>query len=161
MQVDWNTIEVDEVVTNLKDYTEQLSRNGRLQVSWNVEPNLPALTTDAVNLEEILQNLIGNAYKFTPAGKIEIVVRNLKDKGRFELAVADTGRGIEEKDLDRIFEEFHQLKEAHTGNFDGFGLGLNIVKKYLDLMEGDIRVDSRPGVGTTFTFTLPYSPAVH
>jgi signal transduction histidine kinase len=161
MQVDWNTIEVDEVVTNLKDYTEQLSRNGRLQVSWNVEPNLPALTTDAVKLEEILQNLIGNAYKFTPAGKIEIVVRNLKDKGRFEFAVADTGRGIEEKDLDRIFEEFHQLKEAHTGNFDGFGLGLNIVKKYLDLMEGDIRVDSRPGVGTTFTFTLPYSPAVH
>ena len=161
MQVDWNTIEVDEVVTNLKDYTEQLSRNGRLQVSWNVEPNLPPLTTDAVKLEEILQNLIGNAYKFTPAGKIEIVVRNLKDKGRFEFAVADTGRGIEEKDLDRIFEEFHQLKEAHTGNFDGFGLGLNIVKKYLDLMEGDIRVDSRPGVGTTFTFTLPYSPAVH
>src|SRR5688500_831917 len=161
MQVDWNTIEVDEVVTNLKDYTEQLSRNGRLQVSWNVEPNLPALTTDAVKLEEILQNLIGNAYKFTPAGKIEIVVRNLKDKGRFEFAVADTGRGIEEKDLDRIFEEFHQLKEAHTGNFDGFGLGLNIVKKYLDLMQGDIRVDSRPGVGTTFTFTLPYSPAVH
>jgi signal transduction histidine kinase len=159
--VDSNTIEVEEVVTNLKDYTELLSRNGDLQVLWNVEPNLPPLTTDAVKLEEILQNLIGNAHKFTPTGKIEIVVRNLKDKGRFEFAVADTGRGIEEKDLDRIFEEFHQLKEAHTGNFDGFGLGLNIVKKYLDLMEGDIRVDSQPGVGTTFTFTLPYAPTVH
>jgi signal transduction histidine kinase len=160
VNVDSNTIEVEEVVTNLKDYTEQLSRNGRLQVLWNVERNLPSLTTDAVKLEEILQNLIGNAYKFTPTGKIEIVVRNLIDKGRVEFAVADTGRGIEEKDLDRIFEEFHQLKEAHTGNFDGFGLGLNIVKKYLDLMEGDIRVDSRPGVGTTFTFSLPYSPTV-
>ncbi|HEU4772499.1 MAG TPA: GAF domain-containing sensor histidine kinase, partial [Candidatus Udaeobacter sp.] len=142
MHLDSNTIEVEEVVTNLKDYTEQLSRNGRLQVLWNVEPNLPPLTTDAVKLEEILQNLIGNAYKFTPTGKIEIAVRNLKEKGRFEFAVADTGRGIEEKDLDRIFEEFHQLKEAHTGSFDGFGLGLNIVKKYLDLMQGDIRVDS-------------------
>jgi signal transduction histidine kinase len=161
MHVDSNTIEVEEVVTNLKDYTEQLSRNGRLQVLWNVEPNLPLLTTDAVKLEEILQNLIGNAYKFTPTGKIEIVVRNLKDECRLEFAVADTGRGIEEKDLDRIFDEFHQLKEAHTGNFDGFGLGLNIVRKYLDLMEGDICVDSRPGVGTTFTFTLPYSPSVH
>ena len=161
MHVDSNTIEVEEVVTNLKDYTEQLGRSGRVQVLWNVEPNLPPLTTDAVKLEEILQNLIGNAYKFTPAGKIEIVVRNLKDKSRLEFAVADTGRGIEEKDLDRIFEEFHQLKEAHTGNFDGFGLGLNIVKKYLDLMEGDIRVDSQPGVGTTFTFTLPYSSSVH
>src|SRR5688500_20124137 len=119
MQVDWNTIEVDEVVTNLKDYTEQLSRNGRLQVSWNVEPNLPALTTDAVKLEEILQNLIGNAYKFTPAGKIEIVVRNLKDKGRFEFAVDDTGRGIEVKDLGSIFEELHHSEEVHSGNLVG------------------------------------------
>ena len=75
--------------------------------------------------------------------------------------MADTGLGIAEKDLGKIFEEFHQLKEAHTGNFDGFGLGLNIVKKYLDLMQGDIRVDSQPGIGTTFTFTLPYSPTVH
>jgi signal transduction histidine kinase len=108
-----------------------------------------------------LQNLIGNAYKFTPAGKIEIFVRNLKDKKRLEFAVADTGLGIDEKDLGKIFEEFHQLNEAHTGNFDGFGLGLNIVKKYLDLMQGDIRVDSTPGRGTTFTFTLPYSPPAH
>jgi signal transduction histidine kinase len=111
-----------------------------------------------VKLEEILQNLIGNAHKFTPRGNIEIRVRNLKEKKRVEFAVADTGIGIEEKDLGRIFEEFHQLREAHTGNFDGFGLGLNIVKKYLELMQGDIRVESQPGIGTTFTFTLPYSP---
>src|SRR6185503_15325673 len=137
-----------------------LSRNGRVQVLWNVEPSLPPLTTDALKLEEILQNLIGNAYKFTPAGKIEIGVKNLKNEKRLEFAVADTGRGIEEKDLDKIFEEFHQLKEAHTGNFDGFGLGLNIVKKYIDIMQGDIGVESRPGIGTTFTFTLPYAPTV-
>jgi len=88
-------------------------------------------------------------------------VRDLTDKKRLEFAVADTGLGIEEKDLEKIFEEFHQLKEAHTGQFDGFGLGLNIVRKYLELMQGDIRVDSRSGIGTTFTFTLPYSPSVH
>ena len=88
-------------------------------------------------------------------------MRHLKDKKRFEFAVADTGLGIAEKDLGKIFEEFHQLREADTGNFDGFGLGLNIVKKYLDLMQGDIRVDSQPEIGTTFTFTLPYSPTVH
>jgi signal transduction histidine kinase len=161
MHVESNTVEVEDVVTNVKDYTEQLGRNGGVRVLWNVEPGLPGLTTDATKLEEILQNLIGNAYKFTPAGKIEIFVRNLKDKRRLEFAVADTGLGIDEKDLGKIFEEFHQLKEAHTGNFDGFGLGLNIVKKYLDLMQGDIRVDSTPGRGTTFTFTLPYSPRIH
>ena len=158
--VESTTIEVNEVITHVKDYTEQLSRNGHIKFLWNVEPNLPPITTDAFKLDEIFQNLIGNAYKFTPRGKIEIRVRYLKDKKRFEFAVADTGLGIAEKDLGKIFEEFHQLREAHTGNFDGFGLGLNIVKKYLDLMQGDIRVDSQPE-GTTFTFTLPYSPTVH
>ena len=159
--VDSNTIEIDEVISHIKDYTGQLSRNGHMEFLWNVEPNLPPITTDALKLEEIFQNLIGNAYKFTPKGKIEIRVRELKDQERIEFAVADTGLGIEEKDLGKIFEEFHQLREAHTGNFDGFGLGLNIVKKYLNLMQGDIRVDSQPGIGTTFTFTLPYSPTVH
>jgi signal transduction histidine kinase len=161
MPVESTKIEIDEIMTNVKDYTEQLSRNGHLEILWNVEPNLPPITTDALKLEEILQNLIGNAYKFTPNGKIDIRVRDLKDKNRIEFAVADTGLGIEEKDLAKIFEEFHQLKEAHTGSFDGFGLGLNIVKKYLELMHGDIRVDSQRGIGTTFTFTLPYSPLVH
>jgi signal transduction histidine kinase len=158
MPVESNTVEVDEVIANVKGYTEQLSRNGRPQILWKVEPNLLPITTDALKLEEILQNLIGNAHKFTPSGSIEIRVRNLKEKKRFEFAVADTGIGIEEKDLGKVFDEFHQLREAHTGNFDGFGLGLNIVKKYLDLMRGDIRVESQPGIGTTFTFTLPYSP---
>jgi len=160
MPVESTTIKVDEVMTNVKDYTEQLSRNGHLKILWNLEPNLPPITTDVLKLEEILQNLIGNAYKFTPDGKIEIVVKNLKDKRRVEFVVADTGLGIEEKDLGKIFEEFHQLKEAHTGHFDGFGLGLNIVKKYLDLMQGDIRVNSQIERGTTFTFTLPYTPSV-
>ena len=149
--------EVDEVIDHVKSYAEQLSRNGRLKICWNVEPNLPPITTDALKLEEILQNLIGNAYKFTSKGKIEIGVRDLKDRGRVEFAVADTGMGIEKDDLEKIFEEFHQLKEAHTGHFDGFGLGLNIVRKYLELMQGDIRVESKPGIGSTFTFTLPYS----
>ena len=149
-------IDVEEVITHVKGYTEQLSRNKNLQILWNVEPNLPSITTDALKLEEIFQNLIGNAYKFTAKGKIEITVRNLKDTERIEVAVADTGIGIEPNEVQSIFEEFHQLKEAHTGQFDGFGLGLNIVKNYIQLMNGDMRVDSQPGVGSTFTFTLPH-----
>jgi signal transduction histidine kinase len=157
MSCDFAMTEVEEVIGHVKTYAEQLNRNGRLEILWNVEPNLPTLVTDEVKLEEILQNLIGNAYKFTSEGKIEIRVRDLKDRRRVEFAVADTGMGIDKDDLEKIFEEFHQLKEAHTGHFDGFGLGLNIVKKYLALMGGDIHVDSEPGVGSTFTFTLPYS----
>jgi signal transduction histidine kinase len=151
------TIKVDEVINHVKGYAEQLSRNGRLEILWKVEANLPTITTDALKLEEILQNLRGNAYKFTSQGSIEIRVKDLKARGRIEFVVADTGMGIEADALDHIFEEFHQLNEAHTGTFDGFGLGLNIVKKYLELMQGDIHVESQPGVGSTFTFTLPYS----
>ena len=157
MSCEFAKTDLEEVITHVKGYTEQLSRNKNLQILWNVEPNLPSITTDALKVEEIFQNLIGNAYKFTAKGKIEITVRNLKDIERIEVAVADTGIGIEPDDVQSIFEEFHQLKEAHTGQFDGFGLGLNIVKNYLQLMHGDIRVESRPGVGSTFTFILPYA----
>jgi signal transduction histidine kinase len=83
-------------------------------------------------------------------------VRDLNGGDCIEFAVADTGIGIKDDDLGKIFDEFHQLDEAHTGTYSGVGLGLSIVKKYLELMRGDIRVESAPGVGTTFTFTLPY-----
>jgi signal transduction histidine kinase len=116
--------------------------------------------TDSMKLEEILQNLIGNAFKFTPRGSIDIRIRNVRALDRVEFSVADTGIGIEPQDMDRIFSAFEQIREAHTGDFNGVGLGLNIVKKYLDLMGGDIRVQSVPGEGTTFTFSLPRSVPV-
>jgi signal transduction histidine kinase len=155
--LDVSTFHVDEIVSRAQDYVEQLNRNGHVKISWKVEGGLAPLTTDALKLEEILQNLIGNAFKFTPHGTIEIRVRDLKGKDRIEFAVEDTGIGIKSEDLPRIFEQFHQLKEAHTGNFSGVGLGLSIVKRYLDLMKGDIHVQSDPGKGSTFIFTLPYS----
>ncbi len=157
MSLEAAPLHIEEVIAHVKDYSDQLARNGRVEIRWRVEEDLPKITTDAVKLEEILQNLIGNAYKFTSDGSIEIRVRNLAAAGRIEFAVADTGIGIEKNALERIFDEFHQLQDAHTGNFDGFGLGLNIVKKYLELMKGDIRVESAPGAGSTFTFTLPHT----
>ena len=116
---------------------------------------MPALMTDHSKLEEILQNIIGNAYKFTPAGHIEISVRSAAGGAIVEFGVTETGIGIRDGELDRIFHEFHQSHEAHTGSQDGVGLGLSIVKKYLDLMEGNIKVKSKLGAGTVFTFTLP------
>jgi signal transduction histidine kinase len=157
MSLDLSTFEIAEVIEQVETYVEQLKQNGRVSIFWNVPSNLRPLTTDALKLEEILQNLIGNAYKFTPTGSIEIRVRDLPRDRRVEFAIADTGIGIKPEDLDKIFDEFHQLEEAHTGSYFGVGLGLSIIKKYLDLMKGDIRVESEPGAGSTFTFTLPYS----
>src|SRR6266850_4659536 len=156
MSMELATVDINEVVAHAQSQIEQLNRQNRLQICWDVEPELPTIVTDATKLEEILQNLIGNAFKFTPRGQIRLRVRNLHDLARVEFTIADTGIGIEAQDMDRIFSAFEQIKEAHTGDFNGVGLGLNIVKKYLELMNGDIRVESHPGEGSTFTFSLPH-----
>jgi signal transduction histidine kinase len=157
MSIEPVDVNIDEVIGHAQSQIEQLNRNDRLQVSWDVEPGLPTIVTDLTKLEEILQNLIGNAFKFTPRGRIHLRVRNIRDLERIEFAVADTGIGIEPRDMARIFSAFEQINEAHTGDFNGVGLGLNIVKKYLELMHGDIRVESEPGEGSTFIFSLPHS----
>jgi signal transduction histidine kinase len=151
------TVKIDELIAHAQSHVEQLNRKKTLEVSWDVETNLPEIVSDETKLEEILQNLVGNAFKFTPQGRIDLRVRNLRDRERIEFCVADTGIGIEAQDMERIFGAFEQIREAHTGEFNGVGLGLNIVKKYLDLMQGEICVESRPGEGSTFTFSVPYS----
>ncbi|HME60805.1 MAG TPA: GAF domain-containing protein, partial [Candidatus Binatia bacterium] len=161
MSVEPAAVNIDEVIGHAQSQIEQLNRNNRLQVSWDVEPGLPTIVTDLTKLEEILQNLIGNAFKFTPRGRIHLRVRNIKELERIEFRVADTGIGIEPRDMARIFSAFEQIKEAHTGDFNGVGLGLNIVKKYLELMQGDIRVESEPGEGSTFIFSVPHSIPAH
>jgi signal transduction histidine kinase len=160
ISLDLTTVKIDELVAHAKSHVEQLNRAKALEVSWDVDTDLPDIVTDETKLEEILQNLIGNAFKFTPHGGIDVRIKNIVAKNRIEFRVADTGIGIETHDLDRIFGAFEQIKEAHTGEFNGVGLGLNIVKKYLDLMNGDIRVESRPGQGTTFTFSVPHSISI-
>jgi signal transduction histidine kinase len=157
MSVEPARVDIGEVIAHAQSHIEQLNRNNRLQVSWDVEPGLPTIITDATKLEEIMQNLIGNAFKFTPRGRIHLRVRNIRELERVEFSIADTGIGIEARDRARIFVAFEQIKEAHTGDYNGVGLGLNIVKKYLDLMHGEIRVESEPGDGSTFVFSIPYT----
>lgn len=159
MSLELSEVRVEEIINHAQTHVEQINRDHRLEVCWDVDTNIPRIKTDALKLEEILQNLIGNAFKFTPEGRIEVRVRNLQEAGNIEFIIADTGIGIEPENLGKIFDEFEQLKEAHTGNYQGVGLGLAIVKKYLELMQGDIRVESEPGRGSTFTFSLPHTLA--
>ena len=157
MSLELSTVDIDAVVTHVQGHVEQLNRSKRLDVCWEVDRNLPDIVTDETKLEEVLQNLLGNAFKFTPCGQINVRVKNVEEENRIEFCVADTGIGIEAQDMERIFGAFEQIREAHTGEFNGVGLGLSIVKNYLDLMQGDIRVESRPGEGSKFTFTVPHS----
>lgn len=158
MQVYAAEIPLAETLRHVSDYVDQINREKQLEIRWELDDNLPALYTDHQKLEEILQNLIGNAYKYTSEGRIVVSARNLETEGKVQLMVSDTGIGIDESELDRIFEAFHQSGEAHKGKFGGVGLGLSIVKQYLDLMGGEISVSSKLGEGTTFTVTLARTP---
>jgi signal transduction histidine kinase len=157
LSLDIGKVYVAELIAQLKGQVDSLNRNRKVEFSWQFDADIPPLATDALKLEEIMQNLIGNSMKFTPAGTVAVGVHNLAKQNRVEFRVADTGIGIEEDELENIFNAFEQGKEAHTGNLEGVGLGLSIVKRYLQLMRGEIRVTSRLGVGSTFTFTIPYN----
>ena len=108
---------------------------------------------DPLRLRQILINLVGNAIKFTEGGDITIKARPLEE--RVEISVVDTGIGIPEKDLPEIFDKFRQVDSSSTRKAGGTGLGLAITKSLVALHGGAITARSRPGEGSTFTFTLP------
>ena len=101
----------------------------------------------------MLLNLIGNAIKFTDAGEVRLEMT--ASDGVFLVSVADTGVGIAEAEQPKIFEEFHQAEGFNDGTKGGTGLGLSIAKRIINLHGGRIWVESTPGQGSTFRFTLP------
>jgi len=118
----------------------------------NIDTNLTVLT-DEVRLRQILDNLIGNAIKFTPSGTITL---NVKKEGEaVHYSVSDTGIGIPTDQQANIFERFMQAEQDHRMNFGGTGLGLAISKNLIELLGGNIRVESESGKGSTFYFHIP------
>ena len=111
------------------------------------------IRTDAAKLRQILLNLLSNAVKYTPRG--EIVVRATGGDGELLLRVQDTGIGIAPEDRERIFDPFWQADQRLTREVGGAGLGLSIVRRYVQLLGGAVVVESEPGRGTTFTVTIP------
>jgi signal transduction histidine kinase len=113
---------------------------------------MPTVKTDGDKLKHILQNLIHNAMKFTEDGSVIISARCLHDS--IEIVVKDTGVGIEKEKLPVIFDIFRQVDSSQTRSHGGVGVGLFIVKKYVELLNGRIEVESSPGRGTVFTLTI-------
>jgi signal transduction histidine kinase len=114
---------------------------------------LPQMYVDEEKLRQIVLNLLSNAVKFTARGSIRVRAR--AENGSVDIAVADTGIGIAADKIDLIFEEFEQADAGSTRVYGGTGLGLTIARRLARLMGGDIRAESAPGSGSTFTLTLP------
>ena len=113
------------------------------------------ICSDQKKLNQILINLLGNSTKFTQKGKILLFIHYVGDHLYFE--VSDTGIGIEEEHLESIFDRFHQIDNSASKSFKGTGLGLNITKKMVELMNGEIVAESQPGKGTVMKFYIPVS----
>jgi signal transduction histidine kinase len=130
------------------------ARKRNVGIVTNISRELPFVNADIALIERVLENLLDNALRHTPEeGSVSIVMNH--EDGNIAIQVRDTGEGIPQKDLPRIFDRFYQLDRSRRGASGHSGLGLSITKKILELHETDIRVESSPGSGTNFTFTLP------
>lgn len=138
------------------------SRRG-LELRWSVADSVPEwLEGDSLRLRQILVNLVGNAVKFTQTGEVSVGVNAVAagDDVSLTIEVADTGIGISREKLESIFESFTQADTQITRQYGGTGLGLAISQQLLQLMGGEIDVDSEEGAGSTFTVSLVLSPAL-
>jgi signal transduction histidine kinase/DNA-binding response OmpR family regulator len=133
---------------------EPLKEARPINLSINVEDGLPALRTDRTKLQQILINLLSNAIKFTHDGEVKVTAVRAPNN-RIRIAVSDTGIGIAEADVNRIFEEFQQIASNIRGSRAGTGLGLPITRRLAEMLGGEISVSSREGHGSVFTVTLP------
>ncbi len=122
-----------------------------------------SVVTDDVRLRQVLMNLIGNSLKFTEKGGISIRVGTVLVENRqmLELRVQDTGIGMDEEQLGRLFREFEQADNSTTREYGGTGLGLAISKRLAQILGGDLTAESEPDAGSTFRVTLPISESVH
>jgi signal transduction histidine kinase len=143
---------VDDAVRTMRAQTESANQT----LVQSVEADLPPIDVEADRIRQVLVNLLTNAHEYSPEGASIEVTARVKGAG-VEIAVTDNGPGIPESQLDRIFERFVRGDAGLTQRVGGTGLGLAISKSLVELHGGEIEVDSTPGVGSRFSFSLPVS----
>jgi signal transduction histidine kinase len=146
-------VKLDDILRVAMSTVEPLLKDGRVKLVTQIAPDIPMLKTDRDKLKQSVLNLLSNAVKFTERGEIRIAAA--REDGNLKLVVSDTGIGMKKEALPYIFDEFRQADMSSTRKYGGTGLGLAIVKKFINLMGGEIVVDSELGKGSTFTITLP------
>ncbi len=158
LHIEHTPFRLEDLMDNLAAIISQKAEEKELEVLFRIDKNIPrTLIGDPFRLSQILTNLANNAVKFTEKGEIVIsctLVENFEDKVRLRFVVRDTGIGITAEQQDKLFQVFTQADGSTTRRFGGTGLGLTITKRLLEIMGGDIAVESTYGKGSTFTFTL-------
>ncbi|HKU87640.1 MAG TPA: GAF domain-containing protein [Casimicrobiaceae bacterium] len=154
MELEPSTFDLPSSITNAMALIRERAQRHGIALGMDVDPGLGDIVADERKLKQILLNLLSNAVKFTPDGG-RIYVRARQDESVIRISVADTGVGIAQADQEAVFEEFRQVGANYTSKQEGTGLGLALTRRFVELHGGTIGVESKPGQGSTFTFTLP------
>jgi len=154
------SINLNELIRELESDYAMASKEKHLAINWQIPPDLPNLVSDRMKLRQVAINLVNNAVKFTDKGSVDISFRSVPDEPFMEFSVSDTGIGMAEEFLPRIFDKFNQIDSATTRDYSGAGLGLYLVKSFVGLLGGSVSVRSQLGEGTTFTVRLPMSSSI-
>jgi len=158
MDLQYEEVPFPELIQQVLAGVQPQAEAKALTLSREIEGGLERVTLDAGKVKQILYNLLGNAVKFTPdGGQVTVTARvapGSRQRDCLEIAVTDTGIGIKPEDQGRIFEPFQQIESTLARKYPGTGLGLALTKQLVELHGGQIKVESTPGRGSTFTFTL-------
>lgn len=147
-------VDIGETVRRVASEFKAESREKDVELVIDVSPELGRVLTDERKLSRVISNLVQNAVKFTGSGMVKISAAPLEER-RWMLEVIDTGIGISSSELNYIFEEFRQVDDQLARSYSGMGLGLAITRKLVELLEGEISVESKPNEGSRFRITWP------
>lgn len=156
MALDTEPVELVDLMRAVRDATEALATKKGVSMTVRVDRDVPIITADGGKLRRVLENLISNAIKFTDeGGSVDIEASYCDQIDQVVISVSDTGSGIKEEDIDRIFDSFTQGSKPDNSPNNGSGLGLAVVKELIDLHGGRIEVESVLGEGSTFKVHIP------
>ena len=135
---------------------EKLLEEKGIELSMEAPPTAVRIVSDPNKVGRIVQNLLHNAIKFTPAGKVTLKVRKSPQRGMVELEIVDTGLGIPEDHIERLFQPFQQMDSSMTRQFSGLGLGLTVARRLTEFLGGTLEVKSQRDVGTQTLLSIPH-----
>lgn len=161
IRLDMEWVTVEEIIVGVVAATYILIDDKPIELKEELEPRLPQIFVDRNRIRQVVVNLLSNAAKFTDAGCITLRVStiNRNNQDCVCVAVIDTGIGIQAEDVSKVFEPFRQIDSSEARRAEGTGLGMAISHRLVKLHGGDLWVESAPGRGSTFSFTIPVTPA--
>ena len=161
IRLDKEWVTVEEIIVGAIPTTLLLIEEKPIELRERIEPNLPKLYVDRGRIRQVVLNLLSNAAKFTDSGNIHLQVGLLVRSERKYIcfSVTDTGIGIAESDRDKVFEAFRQIDSTVGRRAQGTGLGMPISRRLVELHQGELWFESKPGQGSIFYFTVPVEPA--